>query len=119
MNCGHCGHCGNVVFTTYPEQVQCEITGMLHVVGEECDCLIEGRMLPEDSVKMVGLVDLTDESIKKIADELIKRLQQSPSPYGNGYNNWAIPAPCVNCPNHPANGGSGVCHCTLGSPRVT
>lgn len=25
-------------------------------------------------------------------------------------------SPCDNCPNHPANGGSGVCFCTLGSP---
>lgn len=22
---------------------------------------------------------------------------------------------CVNCPNNPANGGSGICHCTLGN----
>ena len=21
---------------------------------------------------------------------------------------------CVNCSNHPVNGGSGICHCTLG-----
>ena len=119
MNCGHCGHCGNVVLTTYPAQVRCEITGMLHVVGEECDCLLEGIMPSEDDVKMVRLVDLSDESIKKIADEVIKRLQPNQSGYGIVYDNCAIPAPCVNCPNHPVNGGSGVCHCTLGCPRVT
>ena len=27
--------------------------------------------------------------------------------------------PCKNCPNHPDNGGSGICHCILGSPKVT
>jgi hypothetical protein len=26
---------------------------------------------------------------------------------------------CINCPNSPENGGSGVCHCTLGSPTIT
>lgn len=25
-----------------------------------------------------------------------------------------IPEACRNCNNHPSNGGSGVCHCTLG-----
>lgn len=25
-----------------------------------------------------------------------------------------IPVSCKNCPNHPNNGGSGICNCTLG-----
>lgn len=29
-----------------------------------------------------------------------------------------IPAACMGCPNHPANGGSGICHCILGSNVV-
>ena len=28
------------------------------------------------------------------------------------------PDPCKNCPNNPANGGSGICHCILGIPTV-
>lgn len=31
----------------------------------------------------------------------------------------AIPKPCQGCPNHPSNGGSGVCHCTLGLGAIT
>ena len=31
----------------------------------------------------------------------------------------AIPKPCQGCPNHPSNGGSGVCHCTLGIGAIT
>ena len=27
----------------------------------------------------------------------------------------AIPLACRNCSNHPNNGGSGICHCTLGN----
>ena len=30
-----------------------------------------------------------------------------------------IPEACRNCSNHPSNGGSGICHCTLGTPKVT
>lgn len=30
-----------------------------------------------------------------------------------------IPEACRSCSNHPANGGSGFCNCTLGSPGVT
>lgn len=29
-----------------------------------------------------------------------------------------IPAGCVHCPNHPSNGGSGICHCTIGTMPV-
>lgn len=29
-----------------------------------------------------------------------------------------IPDPCKSCSNHPSNGGSGICHCTLGSVEV-
>ena len=30
-----------------------------------------------------------------------------------------IPNPCKTCSNHPSNGGSGICHCILGSPKIT
>ena len=30
-----------------------------------------------------------------------------------------IPPACQYCSNHPSNGGSGICHCILGSPQVT
>ena len=30
-----------------------------------------------------------------------------------------IPSACKNCSNHPSNGGSGICHCTLGTPVIT
>lgn len=31
----------------------------------------------------------------------------------------AIPESCRNCSNHPSNGGSGFCNCTLGQFSVT
>lgn len=30
-----------------------------------------------------------------------------------------IPRPCKTCANHPSNGGSGICFCTLGMVKVT
>lgn len=30
-----------------------------------------------------------------------------------------IPEACRHCSNHPSNGGSGVCLCTLGGPKIT
>ena len=29
-----------------------------------------------------------------------------------------IPDSCSGCSNHPSNGGSGICHCTLGTPTI-
>lgn len=29
------------------------------------------------------------------------------------------PSPCTTCSNHPKNGGSGICHCILGLPKIT
>ena len=40
-------------------------------------------------------------------------------PYGgNTYSLNQIPLSCQNCSNHPSNGGSGICHCTLGLPEI-
>lgn len=30
-----------------------------------------------------------------------------------------MPDTCLTCPNHPSNGGTGICHCTLGTPKIT
>lgn len=30
-----------------------------------------------------------------------------------------IPSPCRTCSNHPSNGGSGICNCILGLPKIT
>lgn len=40
-----------------------------------------------------------------------------PPPNFNDFSNK--PDYCQSCPNHPSNGGSGICHCILGLPQVT
>jgi len=35
-------------------------------------------------------------------------------------SNWEYSSdPCKTCSNHPKNGGSGICHCILGLPKIT
>ena len=36
------------------------------------------------------------------------------------YNsNSCVPPHCIKCSNHPTNGGSGICFCTLGTIQIT
>lgn len=35
------------------------------------------------------------------------------------WSDSGIPSACRNCSNHPSNGGSGICHCTLGMTPIT
>lgn len=37
----------------------------------------------------------------------------------NGYAESTIPLACRECSNHPSNGSSGICHCTLGGYTIT
>lgn len=40
--------------------------------------------------------------------------------YFSSMINYNYPnSPCENCSNNPKNGGSGICHCILGVPRIT
>ena len=35
------------------------------------------------------------------------------------HNNFFTNDSCINCSNNPKNGGSGICHCILGQPKIT
>lgn len=49
-----------------------------------------------------------------------KHIPYEPYPYYNygTTSTDAIPPACRNCPNHPSNGGSGICQCILGQRPV-
>ena len=41
-------------------------------------------------------------------------------PFGGNLGNGAFwNSSCLRCPTNPANGGDGICFCTLGGPRIT
>lgn len=44
-------------------------------------------------------------------NKLVPYKEIPPVEYINFYEN----SPCINCSNNPKNGGSGICHCILGS----
>lgn len=57
-----------------------------------------------------------EDEFKRLSDEeleeLIERIEFAKS-FSNLY-----PTACKHCSNNPANGGSGVCNCTLGTPTI-
>ena len=38
--------------------------------------------------------------------------------YNYLYEPQSVPESCRYCSNHPSNGGSGICHCTLGLSQI-
>lgn len=57
--------------------------------------------LPED----IELDNISDINISKIT-------------YSDPTKNFFMSDACKNCPNHPSNGGTGICHCILGTQTV-
>ena len=52
--------------------------------------------------------------------ELIGKAFKPPYVYQDTDDTIAsIPDACKTCPNHPSNGGNGICNCTLGSQPIT
>lgn len=77
-----------------------------------------------------GIKSAELESIERYADELKEILRkdvEEKKPDENMTNLlWNkisttpayIPMACRDCPNHPTNGGSGICNCTMGTETV-
>ena len=58
---------------------------------------------------------LFGEGIIRKADEVVTNKEFE----FHGDVAYPIPPACKSCPQHPSNGGSGICHCTLGTLQVT
>ena len=60
---------------------------------------------------MCGYIDLGahDTFDIKLIDEAIAALEKLKT----------VPDACRHCPNHPVNGGNGICHCILGQQVVS
>ena len=87
--------------------------------------LIFGRHRDEIEKLRAEVADLRKEvrdyerEISRLKTELLvgKNTIKFVSTTGATYSE-DIPLSCRNCPDHPSNGGSGICHCTLGTPPV-
>lgn len=58
----------------------------------------------------------TGKGIKYRKDTMIKLRELAE--WADRINGIALPSACVNCFNHPSNGGSGICNCILGIPNL-
>lgn len=91
-----CPKCGSdleeMILTTYPAQhrVYCP-----NCMWSHDGCTVR---IPYDGVLRIPYTDKDD-----ILHEVNTSTPQDSTPLA-----------CRSCPNHPNNGGSGVCHCTLG-----
>ena len=68
-----------------------------------------GEMEPKDVSTIIDMIE--DDTVKQIISPN-KILTWESTDFG-------IPEACKNCNNHPSNGGSGICFCTLGIPKIT
>ncbi len=59
------------------------------------------------------IVDYGDDDI--ISIPIYPQYQKVLTTGGFKYQN----DPCITCSNNPVNGGSGICHCILGTPSIT
>lgn len=46
-------------------------------------------------------------------------LEKRVAPINSALAGRSFLQPCINCSNNPENGGSGICHCILGGPKIT
>ena len=76
----------------------------------------EGKRNAElESVEQIGneLVNVVKQQMFPKLPDVITTDKTLPVTYTD------IPEACKACPNHPSNGGSGVCFCTLGTKPAT
>lgn len=64
------------------------------------------------------LIELQNSKIKELKEQIARDKEQlkrniTSIEFIDGINKEYIPAACKACPNHPANGGSGICNCVL------
>lgn len=127
--CPKCGHdLNDLVLTTYPPipQKECFNCGWSWTGKRE-----EVVRVPFGDNSLIGKADcLNSDSNDYIAKDCTELNNDIPFTYTTttindikidhntivgGYN----ANPCENCSNNPKNGGSGICNCTLGLPKIT
>lgn len=86
---------------------------------ETCAKAIEDRW--GNGVKGYSVHSKCAEEQRQLAEWLkeLKRYRENPNTTINLQELSNIPDPCKVCSNHPINGGSGICHCTLGAQKIT
>ena len=84
---------------------------------EECIRYVNSdKYISNDIAKAITLEEW-EERLKKIRDSTIstETIRLVPMQPSNAYYNES----CRYCSNNPINGGSGICQCILGQPKIT
>lgn len=83
---------------------------------ETCDGCI--RYIGSDKYirnSQINELDNYKEYLGNYSDNKTFEIREVPyQPSDTGYE----ANPCANCPNNPKNGGSGICHCIIGLPKI-
>lgn len=78
------------------------------------EAISEILALPTEEIEVNQEQNVFDD--KEYFLKLLKDPPYRDSNYWTTLNvNSYVTEPCKNCPNHPSNGGSGICHCILGT----
>ena len=66
-------------------------------------------------ISVEELNELLSEEFKRGRNSIEKESKQSNLPFDlmDIIHTTHIPTACKDCPNHPSNGGSGICNCVL------
>ena len=71
----------------------------------------------EEIKKLNERLDKIEKQLEKQEEETrAQKNQEWLDKFGDFYGTaieGTIPDPCKGCSNHPSNGGSGICHCTI------
>ena len=81
------------------------------------------EIIPKEDRQCLWVIRIMSDNGAKVDRELCTECM-------NEFNGWfshnppdayidGMPEACINCSNHPSNGGSGNCNCMLGSMRQT
>ena len=76
------------------------------------------KKLELDSPKITVTTPQIGEIPAPLTIPSIPHLPVDPYIHYDWNNKDNIPAGCRNCPNHPSNGGSGICHCIIGTQPI-
>ena len=132
LPCGHCDKFDKVCDQNKPftikgvplTQDEDYIKEVLDTQTKMAICIHEWE--PMNTVNTAGYVYRCKKCGAMKTEPITRGLQEYITTTGNEefnkkYSLWNSDSsdPCEHCPNNPKNGGSGVCHCILGIPKVT
>jgi hypothetical protein len=77
----------------------------------------KGGPITAEDLGLLNMRDATLEEQQHVQEQINKISKPTGINFYDFYEDSS--SPCDKCANNPKNGGSGVCWCTLGTPKIT